>query len=252
MATWPKFMGVAVAAALAIAFMTPSASADPLAVGDLIAFTFAPDHYVFSNGQIFMGGAFSLYQKVGDTYVFKFDTFCLEANEGVDLRALDDPNKEPYVIADISKEAILGGIGGTVPNPTFGTGDPISGETAWLYQQWRMGTLDVNGFTAPEVQYGIQLALWWFEAESAFKPTTGPGAYFTNLALNASAEDKLAALKVVSVINPVIQGATYPYQPTDWRQSVLTIELVPEPGTLVLFGIGLLSAGIVAVRRMRR
>lgn len=244
MAKFQSFSGIAVLTGFAIILMTPTASAGTIAVGDQIAFTPSINHPLNSDGTMFMGGAFRLYLKASGAYVYQFDTFCVEANETMDLRALDNPLKQFFRVVDVSKTAILGGIKGRQSDSLWGTSDPISGETAWLYEQWRLGTLNTGGYSPADIQKGIQLAVWWFEGESAYKPTTGPGKYFTNLAMNASAEDKSAALRVVWVINPVLTSAAYPYRTSDFKQSVLMLQ-VPESSLPICLGIGI--AGILAL-----
>jgi hypothetical protein len=127
----------------------------------------------------------------------------------------------------IDNVAIAGGIGGGSPDPL----DPM---TAYLYTQFRMGTL--GGFNSAVVADvdGLQNAIWYIENEITVLPT-GLATTYYNEAVLANWTD----LGQVAVRN------LYTYN-TDGKivnkQSVVT--MVPEPMTLLLLGFGLLGLGI--------
>ena len=217
-------------AALMLLFGASLAMADPITAGDIIRVTSDPNR-----DTSYGGGAFLVQEKTGpNTWGPAFQTFCLELNEHIGFGGV-------YLVNDVSKDAIAGGVAGGNP-------DPISMETAWLYYQFRLGApIHPAGSTIAERQRGIQEAIWAFEQEKAL-PATGYAGHYHALALAAPLDEKQFAYDLVTVINPVTVATD---QSITLRQSLLQTP-VPEPGSLVLIGSGLLGLAVMGLRRRNR
>ena len=164
-----------------------------------------------------------------------FATFCLEYDEHISI-----PGTYDYTI----NNKAMGGGPGYTPN-----GDPISIGTAWLYSQFREGTLveGGNAYDTASDQGNLQKAIWWLEEESN-SPTyasgnTNPWVLAAKAALGLDdagiRSDANGAYGVV-VLNLDTLGAS-----TERRQDVLAM---PDGGTTV----GMLGAGILALGIARR
>jgi len=162
-----------------------------------------------------------------------FQSFCLEHNEYV-----SPPGNYDFTISD---KAIAGGVGPV--------GDPISKGTAWLYAQFVKGTLAGYEYTpgagrAADAK-ALQETIWWLEDEIG---DPGVGNEFRNLVLGVFGTE--AAAKVdftgdyIKVLNLWVTGhpGEYSYRKQD------QLVYVPEPGILILLGIGLSAVGLVARR----
>jgi len=87
-----------------------------------------------------------------------FRTFCVETNENLDF-------SNNFRVGSITSDAINGGSGGGSP-------DPLSYYSAYLYSQFRAGTLSGYDYTAGSAAHiaaadALQNALWFFENESS-------------------------------------------------------------------------------------
>ena len=179
------------------------------------------------------GGEFNVTASTG---FGAFKTFCLEYDEHISIPGTYDYTKNSMA---------MGGGPGYTPN-----GDPISIGTAWLYSQFRAGTLSYlgNNYDTAGDQGTLQQAIWWLEEES-----TSPG-YGSNLWVAAAK----AALSLddagirgnangaygVVVLNLDDTGAA-----SAFRQDVLAM---PDGGlTLGMLGTGLVAVGL-ARRRMAK
>lgn len=183
--------------------------------GDTVSFTFAPNH---AGG--FAGGAFLAYDSTTHSSWY---AFCLEYNEHIYLGT-------NYIADSIGLAAVNGGVGGGNP-------DYISSQTAYLYYLYATGGLaGVTGAGTGEQQAALQNVFWFLENEIGALPENTLTAEYLAIAQGA-AENQFYG---VMVVNPVTSSGGL-------GQSQLVY--VPEPGTLMLLGTGLL--GLFGYRRFR-
>jgi len=147
--------------------------------------------------------------------VVLFNTFCLETDEYF------NPGNSYYVY-DISNTAYAGGA-------NTNSGDELDFRTAYLYRQYLDGSITDQTL--------LQNAIWVIEQE-----ITSSDASVLNLintAANASGYYGIAVMNISS------DGAG-----VNLKQSMLVP--VPEPGTLILLGSGLLGLALVGRRKKFR
>jgi len=199
-------------------------------VGDAIQLSFAPGH---QDG--FNGGAFTATTDKG----FSWYSFCVEKNEYIDFST-----PFPFRVYDISGNALKGGLGVSDPGTTLhspapGTLDPISSQTAYLYSLYATGGLALIGPAGDAAQQtALQNVFWYLENEIATLPGGTLENRYYNLATSVANNSGSYGVAVVNIAWP--NGSL--------AQSQLVY--VPEAGTLILFGTGLV--GLVGYRRVRR
>ena len=160
-----------------------------------------------------------------------FQTFCLEYFEYIDTNTT--------YTADFNNKAIDGGVGPT--------GDPISVGTAWLYHQFESGTLEGYNYTDTDDRLEsageLQLTIWWLEGEIQNEPFND----FTTLVKGLSNYmDGNNGKYPVSVLNL--------YYRDENAQDLLVCDPapVPEPGTMLLVGSGLIGLAGLARKKFHK
>lgn len=182
----------------------------------------------------------------------QFTTFCLEYYEAIVFDI-------PFNVNGISKTAYNGG-GGAVDVGGGVYGDPISGQTAWLYEQFVNSTLPLVDGKAygdaakTKAQWAnlLQNAIWVLEEE---KPND-PANPYVIAARAASADAQAAALQNVWVLNLTwSQDMWGVFEKGEVAQDQLyyndrmNAPVVPAPGAVVLGSVGI---GLVGWLRRRR
>ena len=180
------------------------------------------------------GGMFGVWN--ANTNEFLFDTFCLEKNEYINFTQHYDYTIDVW--------AIQGGVAGGNP-------DPISEDTAFLYNAFRTDALALLGMdvTSEADVTAFQYAIWLLENEVTSIPTAyNPKAQaYLGLADAANWED----IGNVRVLNLTYNAGVATNQRTVFAQSMLTLLPVPEPSILILLGLGIFGVG-VASRKVKK
>jgi len=237
------FLALAVAAAFGS--QAVAAAALDLTDGDKIKLTRTGGSG--SYGGAFGGGEFtvngvSVLNGAGDT----FATFCIEYSEHISLGT-------PYYVR-INTGAVNGGSGssGTYAGDPNGTStfDPISTATAWLYTNYRQGTL--SGFAGNGASNNsLQLAFWRLEDE--LHDASALAAYnadsvaqgWVSAAIGANWTD-LGNVRVLNLYDSFNPQTGYF---SGRHQDQLYLAPIPEPEIYAMLAAGLGLMGFVGRRR---
>ncbi len=233
-----KWMIVLFAASFSSGFLPGLMGATAQAVpsvqpGDYVKFS---DSYGSTGGGEFTA---SIYRKAGDVFTptgADFTTFCLETNEYLDFTTY-------FYLDSISNQAVNGGVSGPQP-------DPISEQTAYLYANFATGSLSGYAYGSGSLRIlsanSLQRAIWYLEGEVAYSTLDGQAR---NWVTEANSYGGPSYLPYVWVMNPVSFTST---GAEINRQSQLFYQKIPEPGTFLLLGMGLMGlAGAAGMRRRR-
>lgn len=157
-----------------------------------------------------------------------FDTFCIEGNE-----FFSPPGSYNAVPNPLG--AVNGGVSG-------GTPDPVSMGTAWLYKEFRAGTL--SGYTGSGTVAALQNAIWWQEGEITTDQSANPFILLLpaawrgyNNAVNAGGAWGVQALNVTTLDGGLAQDQ---------------LAIVPEPTTMIAGALLLLPFGASTIRFIRK
>jgi hypothetical protein len=224
-----KLRFIFVAVCLGVGFLvTGAAHAGWVASGDLIK-------VLDTAGPRFDGGGPFTIDNVTNPLAQDFVSFCLERNEYL--------NFNTEYRAELSPIAFNGGVGGRIDinlGDRVVPGDPLDTKTAFLYSNFFHGTLNnlLSGWTTVD----LQKVFWHIEQEL-------PCDF--NLFKNAKAKE------LYNLANTKSNGSLYDacvmnlYHPTTgvYQQSLLTT--VPEPATIVIWGV-FGACGLLYARRRRK
>lgn len=223
-----KYLAMAMILASVTMFGAPLVSAASLVAGDIIKLENGP-----GSGP---GGEFIASYLNGTN---SFSTFCLEYNETFSYG-------QQLTVQAVNTASVNGGVAGGNP-------DPISYQTAWLYTQFRAGTLsDYGGANIANDADSLQNVFWYLEneitnlgnglsADELTQATTWLGQ--ANTAVAGSWGNAIGDVRVLNLLKPDGSRAQ--------DQLYLTTP-VPEPEIYAMMGLGLGLMGWVGRRRRQQ
>lgn len=206
-----------------------------LSAGDTIRYT---SHGKRVEG-IGTGGGFQWVSDKGYTW----SSFCIEINEYVS-------GNNSYEVKGLTAYATNGGRAGQdVDLDRDGSfdSDSLSDETAWLFYNFTNNSLNGYHSTNYEDQKDLQALIWLFEDEITYEQFTNYSNLYGQTKLFDWIETMEAAINngwtnnnLVKVVN---LGSGF--------QDQLIVAPVPEPDTMLLFGLGLLGLAGLGRKKMK-
>jgi len=178
------------------------------------------------------GGPFYVNVYDNNTLLTGFVSYCLEKNEYLDFST--------KFLGTIDDYAIQGGSGfsnkgGTETAPTIPGKDYLNPWTEWLVANYLSHSLVTD-----QRRKDFQNAIWYIEGEiDSYTP--GEFDYYTAVK-NADPGDDIPWIRVLNLYSYTRDGRKIDNQ---------SLIYVPEPGVLILLGIGLTAVGL-AGRRFRK
>jgi hypothetical protein len=170
----------------------------------------------------------------------KFESFCLEKNERV-------ASGTTYRVV-VNDEALLGG--GNDGDVGDEGGDPLCDMTAYLYTEFRAGTLTGYDYTVGAGReasaQALQNVIWYLEDEIDTW-TWADGSLediFRDAAEQAIASGEWEGVGHVCVLN------LYDRSTGEYKQDMLGLCAVPAPGAIVLGALGSCVVGFLRRRHM--
>ena len=185
--------------------------------GDMITFT----KHTGPNG----GGEFTWVADNGYTW----KSFCMEIGETISVG-------QDYTVRGLSGYAQAGGKDG---NNYVDKKDPLSDETAWLFWNFSMGTLTSYNSTKTQQGY-LQNIIWYLEGEiDSLNAETEEYYKAWNLDYLASGWTNQGQVQVVNLGIGI-------------QDQLIVGTPVPEPGTMVLLGFGLIGIAGIGRKKLKK